>query len=215
MPRLNPYLLVLLALALPVPLGAQLRSSTATFVVTKAGREMGKERVTIESQGPGPMLRVRLVAQPLAGPALDATVRRSPDGGMDDLQLDVREDGKTAVVRAGHRGNRYVVTTSGAAGQRTREVPASDHVVLLDEGLHSLVLLAAERATAAGQPLAGLYVRSGRRVTFTASRRDMGSRGSAVDIKGDLEAYLLLDADGRLERLELPREGVLLSPLPD
>jgi hypothetical protein len=85
---------------------------------------------------------------------------------------------------------------------------------MLDEELHALLFVAAELATPSGHPLTGLYVRTGRRVNFTVTRRSMGSRGSAVDFKGGITAFLLLDAQGRLERLELPNEGIVLNPLP-
>jgi hypothetical protein len=42
----------------------------------------------------------------------------------------------------------------------------------------------------------------------------MGSRGSAVDFKGDVRAQLLLDPRGQMLRLDLPDDRISLSPLP-
>jgi len=206
--------LLLLALALPTLAAAQERV-TSTFMVTEAGREIGKERVTLlTAADSGPVVRFQLAADRLTGRGMEAVVGRSSDGEFDALQLELRDSLGTEIVRAGHRGNRIIVTFSGPTGRRTRELPASDHMVLLDEDLHALIYVAAALATPAGRPLTGLYVRSGRRVSFTATQRSMGSRGSAVDFTGGLTAFLLLDSAGRLERLELPAQQVVLSPLP-
>lgn len=206
-------LLALLALVLPSSLAAQDRV-TSTFVVTRAGREVGKARITLQRAEGGPVARIQLSEQTLAGRSVEAVVNRSSDGAFDALQIEFRDSLGTEILRAGHSGNRFIVTSSGPTGRRTRELPAGDQMVLLDEELHGLLYVAAGLATEGGRPLTGLYLRSGRRVTFTATRRGMGSRGTAVDFTGGITAYLLLAADGRLERLELPTAGIVLTPLP-
>jgi hypothetical protein len=199
--------------ALPVVLSAQERSTSA-YVVTQNGHEVGKARLTLESSGGGPPSRVKVDASTLAGQHTEAMVSRSTDGRFDTLQMEVADSAGTELVRAGMRGSRIIVTSTGPTGRRTRELPAGEFVVLLDESLHGLLYIAAELATPSGQALTGLYVRTGRRASFTATRRDMGSRGSAVDFKGDVTAQLLLDSRGQMLRLDLPDDRIALSPLP-
>ncbi len=207
----RPVLLCLLIL--PAALAAQERSTSA-YVVTQDGREVGKARLTLESTGGGPPSRVKVEASSLTGRRVDAMVSRSTDGRFDTLQMEVEDSAGTELIRAGQRGTRIIVTSTGLTGRRTRELPAGDFVVLLDESLHGLLYIAAELATPSGQALTGLYVRTGRRASFTATRRDMGSRGSAVDFKGDVTAQLLLDPRGQMLRLDLPNDRIALSPLP-
>jgi hypothetical protein len=145
---------------------------------------------------------------------VEAILSRSAAGRFDGLQMEIVDSTGTELIRAGQRGTRIIVTSTGPTGRRTRELPAGDDVVLLDESLHALIYVAAELAIPSGKALTGLYVRSGRRAKFTATRRDMGSRGSAVDFRGDVNAQLLLDPRGQLLRLDLPDERIALSPLP-
>jgi len=212
MPR--RLLLLAIALALPSRAAAQERV-TSSFMVTEEGREVGKERVTLlTAVDSGQVVRFQLAAERLAGRGMEAVVSRSSSGDFDALQMEYRDSAGTEIVRAGRRGNRIIVTSGGPAGRRTRELPATDPMVLLDEDLHALLYVAAALATPSGRVVTGLYVRSARRVSFTATRRGMGDRGSAVDFTGGLTAYLLLDASGRLQRLELPTQKVVLTPLP-
>jgi hypothetical protein len=205
--------LLLCLLSLPAALAAQERSSSA-YVVTQDGREVGKARLTLETSDGGPPGRVKLEASTLAGRRVDAMASRSADGRFDTLQMEVEDSAGTELVRAGQRGARIIVTSTGPSGRRTRELPAGDFVVLLDEALPGLLYIAAELASPSGQALTGLYVRTGRRASFTATRRDMGSRGSAVDFRGDVTAQLLLDPRGQMLRLDLPNDRIALSPLP-
>ena len=204
---------LLCLLTLPAALAAQERSASA-YVVTQDGHEVGKARLTLESSGDAPPSRVKLEASTLAGQRVDAMASRSADGRFDTLQMEIEDSAGTELIRAGQRGTRIIVTSTGPTGRRTRELPAGDFVVLLDESLPGLLDIAAELATTSGLALTGLYVRTGRRASFTATRRDMGSRGSAVDFKGDVTAQLLLDARGQMLRLDLPNERIALSPLP-
>ena len=80
--------------------------------------------------------------------------------------------------------------------------------------MHSLLYIAARQATLAGRALTGLFLRTGRQARFTATRREMGSRGSAVDFQGDITGQMMLDADGGMLRLDVHSQGISLSPLP-
>ena len=209
-----PRTLVLLMLALPVSLGAQTRSTSA-YIVTQNGREVGKERLTLDAPGPGPASRrIRVSASTLTGRRSEAVLSRDAEGRFDALQMEFTDSTGTEIIRAGIRGNRLIVTSSGPTGYRTRELPVSDNVVPLDEGMHSLLYIAARQATLAGRALTALFLRTGRQARFTATRREMGSRGSAVDFQGDITGQMMLDADGGMLRLDVHSQGVSLSPLP-
>ena len=209
-----PRTLVLLLLTLPVPLAAQTRS-TAAYVVTQDGREVGKERLTLDAPGQGPASRrIRVAASTLTDRRSEAVLSRDAEGRFEALQMEFTDSAGTEVIRASIRGNRIIVTSSGPTGHRTRELPVSDNVVPLDDGMQSLLYIAARQATLAGRALTGLYLRTGRQARFTATLREMGSRGSAVDFQGDIQGQMTLDADGQMLRLDVHSKGILLSPLP-
>jgi hypothetical protein len=209
-----PRTLLLLTLILPATLHAQTRSSSA-YVVTQNGREIGKERLTLESPGAGlANRRMKVEATRLAGGQSEAVLSRDAEGRFDALQMEFTDSAGTELIRAGIRGNRIIITSSGPAGRRTRELPVADNIVPLDESMQSLLYLAARRATPPGRALTGLYLRTGRQAAFTATRRDMGSRGSAVDFTGDVTGQMLLDTAGEMLRLDVHTSGISLNQLP-
>jgi hypothetical protein len=206
--------LLLLTLTVPASLHAQVRSTSA-YVVTQNGREVGQERLTIESPGAGlANRRIQVEATTLAGRKSEAVLSRDAEGRFDALQMEFTDSAGTELIRAGIRGNRIIITSSGPAGRRTRELPVADNIIPLDDGMHSLLYLAARQATPAGRALTGLYLRTGRQAALTATRRDMGSRGSAVDFNGDVKGQMLLDAAGEMLRLEVHTLGISLNQLP-
>ena len=74
-----PRTLVLLLLALPVSLGAQTRSTSA-YVVTQNGREVGKERLTLDAPGQGPASRrIRVSASTLTERRSEAVLSRDAE----------------------------------------------------------------------------------------------------------------------------------------
>ncbi|MCU0620151.1 MAG: hypothetical protein MUC69_01455 [Gemmatimonadales bacterium] len=204
----------LLALLTTTALRAQ-AVPTAAYVVSVDGREAGQERIGrgVGRDG-GPVLRVETV--PVAPPPLTALLSRAAGGQQDVLQLEIRHPEGTETVRATPGPGRITVSSSGTGTRRTRELPASGRVLLLDEAAHGLLLAAAEAATPEGTELTGIYVRSGRRVRFTAIREVAKAGGApSVRLTGELNARLRFEPDGRLDRLELPDARTVLSRLPD
>jgi hypothetical protein len=116
------------------------------------------------------------------------------------------------VILAAGSGARLIVRTVAKGSESGRELPGGPDVVLLDDGVYSLYLPVAELATPSGRTLTAIFPRTGRRVTFTA-RRESGSAGGAsrVALSGDITGTLATDARGRLERLELPAQGTIVS----
>jgi len=83
--------------------------------------------------------------------------------------------------------------------------------VLLDDGIFSLYAAVANLATPAGRPLTAIFPRTGKRATFSA-RREAGDAGSVrVTLAGDIGGTLVTDPDGRLIRLELPNQGIVVT----
>jgi hypothetical protein len=63
----------------------------------------------------------------------------------------------------------------------------------------------------AGARVTALYPRGGRRATIVA-RRESGTDGTTIQLSGDVTGTLVVDAAGRLQRLELPAAGILVTP---
>lgn len=210
--RWSPCLL-LLGLVAP-SLDAQQRSS-ATYVVSREGREGGQERITRGTSRAGtPELRVD--ATPVDEPPVTAVLTQASGSELDVLQLEVRHPEGAESVRAAPGPGRVLVSVSGTGTRRAREIPASGSYLLLDESAHGLLLAAADRATPEGASLQGIYVRTGRRVRFTATRSTASAAGqTTVRLAGDLEGQIVLDADGRMLRLELPGARIRVERLPD
>ena len=205
--------LLLTGLVAPT-LVAQQRSA-ATYVVSREGREAGQERITRGPSRAGtPELRVD--ATPVDAPPVSAVLTRASGSDFDVLQLEVRDPAGTESVRAAPGPGRVLVSASGTGTRRAREIPASGTYLLLDESAHGLLLAAADRALPEGASLQGIYVRSGRRVQFTARRSPTSASGqTTVVLAGDLEGQIVLDPDGRMLRLELPAARIRVERLPD
>jgi len=68
------------------------------------------------------------------------------------------------------------------------------------------------QAVPAGRALTAIFPRTGKRATFTA-RRESGTAGGAsrVALSGEITGTLITDAQGRLERLELPAKNTVVT----
>ncbi|HET7471252.1 MAG TPA: hypothetical protein VFJ81_16330 [Gemmatimonadales bacterium] len=207
----------LLLLLIPVlPAAAQDRLETR-LVVTQAGQEIGREEFTLRpSRGrglPGSTI-IAAARYPATGPTtrLAATLERTPDSALAKFQLDVESAGAVTVILAAGSGARLIVRTVAKGSESGRELPGGPDVVLLDDSVFALYQPVAELATPAGRSLTAIFPRSGKRATFTA-RRDSGAAGGAgrVTLSGDITGTLATDASGRLERLEFPARGTVVT----
>jgi hypothetical protein len=206
--------LVMLLHALPA---AAQEPPETKLVVSQGGKEIGREEFTLRpSRARGlPGSTITAVARyPSTGPTtrLAATLERTPEPALAKFQLDVESAGAVTVILAAGSGARLIVRTVAKGSESGRELPGGPDVVLLDDAVYSLYLPVAELATPSGRALTAIFPRSGRRVTFTA-RRESGSPGGAsrVVLSGDITGTLVTDAQGRLERLELPAQGMVVS----
>ena len=208
-------LLFLMVLPL-LPAGAQEPLETK-LVVTQNGQEIGREEFTFRSSRgrglPGTTI-IAAARYPSTAPTtrLAATLERTPDSSLAKFQLDVESAGAVTVILAAGSGARLIVRTVAKGSESGRELPGGPDVVLLDDEIFSLYHPVAELATPAGRTLTAIFARSGKRATFTA-RRESGSAGggSRVALSGDISGTLVTDAHGRLERLELPARGTVVT----
>jgi hypothetical protein len=207
----------LLLMVLPFLRAAAQEPLETKLVVTQNGQEIGREEFTFRpTRGRGlPGTTIIAAARyPSISPTtrLAATLERTPDSSLAKFQLDVESAGAVTVILAAGSGARLIVRTVAKGSESGRELPGGPDVVLLDDGVFSLYHPVAELATPAGRTLTAIFPRSGRRATFTA-RRESGSAGAAgrVALSGEITGTLVTDAHGRLERLELPAKGTVVT----
>jgi hypothetical protein len=207
----------LLLMVLPLLRAAAQEPLETKLVVTQNGQEIGREEFTFRpTRGRGlPGTTIIAAARyPSINPTtrLAATLERTPDSSLAKFQLDVESAGAVTVILAAGSGARLIVRTVAKGSESGRELPGGPDVVLLDDAVFSLYHPVAELATPAGRTLTAIFPRSGKRATFTA-RRESGSAGATgrVALSGEITGTLVTDARGRLERLELPAKGTVVT----
>lgn len=207
----------LLVMLLPVLPAAAQEPLETKLVVTQGGQEIGREEFTLRSTRgrglPGSSI-IAAARYPSINPStrLAATLERTPDSALAKFQLDVESAGAVTVILAAGSGARLIVRTVAKGSESGRELPGGPDVVLLDDEVFSLYHPVAELATPAGRTLTAIFPRTGKRATFSA-RRDSGTPGGAsrVTLSGDITGTLTTDAQGRLERLELPAKNTVVT----
>ena len=207
----------LLLMVLPLLSAAAQEPLETKLVVRQNGQEIGREEFTLRSTRgrglPGTTI-IAAARYPSTSPAtrLAATLERTPDSSLAKFQLDVESAGAVTIILAAGSGARLIVRTVAKGSESGRELPGGPDVVLLDDGIYSLYHPVAELATSEGRTLTAIFPRSGRRATFTA-RRESGAAGGAgrIALSGDISGTLVTDAHGRLERLELPGTGTVVT----
>ena len=207
-----PYLVMMLHV---LPAAAQQPLETK-LVIQQGGRETGREEFTLrQTRGRGlPGTTIIAAARyPATAPTtrLAATLERTPEPALAKFQLDVESDGAVTVILAAGSGARLIVRTVAKGSESGRELPGGPDVVLLDDAVYSLYTAVAELATPAGRPLTAIFPRTGRRASFTARREPGAGGGTKVTLAGDISGSLQFDAQGRLERLEFPGQGILVT----
>ncbi len=120
-------------------------------------------------------------------------------------------EGNIVILAAGS-GARLIVRSVTKGSEAGRELPGGRDLILLDEGVYSLYLPLVDAATPSGARLTAIFPRSGRRATLVA-RREPGAEGAVrIQLSGDVTGTLTVDAQGRLQRLELPGAGIVVTP---
>jgi hypothetical protein len=212
------HLLAVAALSIPASLPAQVVFE-ATYSVAQRGKDIGTEHVVLRNvPGTGGASGLRLEFDgkfPGSQETLRGSLARGSDGTLDQLQLEVKRGTSTETIRAAQRSGRIYITVNTAQGSRGgKELPGGPGVILLDEQLQALLLLVADLATPGGTRVTAVYPRTGQRQNITAKRVEGGSRGAVVELSGDLNGRMQLDANGRVERMDLPASGIVVTRLP-
>jgi hypothetical protein len=209
-------LLLLLPLMLQGAYTAAQQGLETKLVIQQGGREIGREEFTLhQGRGrgaPGTSL-VASARYPAATPAtqLGASLELTPELAIAKFQLDVESPAGTTVILAAGSGARLIVRTVAKGSESGRELPGGPDVVLLDEGVHSLYAVVAMLATPAGRPLTAIFPRIGKRASFVARRE--GAEGGAIRValSGEISGVLVTDGEGRIQRLELPGQSILVT----
>ena len=210
------YAVLLLLMTQATPAVGQERPEVKLHL-QQGGRETGREEFSLRTSRarglPGSTI-VAAARYPATNPTtqLTATLERTPEGALAKFQLDVESGGVVTVILAAGTGARLIVRTVGAGSESGRELPGGPDVVLLDDQVYSLYAAVADLATPAGRPLTAVFPRTGKRATFTARKEPGGNGGGArVTLTGDIAGTLLTDGQGRVQRLELPGQGLVVA----
>lgn len=209
---------VLLSLWLLHPIAPALAQDAGPrrLVVQEAGREVGREDFTLNrgrARGaPGTTLNAT-ARYPANGPStrLNAVLERTADFAIAKFQLEVEEPGGTTVILAAGSGARLIVRTVAKGSESGRELPGGPDVVLLDDGVYSLYGPVADLATPGGRRLTAIFPRTGKRASFSARREGAEGGGQRVTLSGDVAGTLVTDAEGGLQRLELPGRSITVT----
>jgi hypothetical protein len=206
-----------LLLLLPAGQASAQGSLETKLVVTQEGRETGREEFTLSAgrgRGATGSTLIAVSRYPATNPLLKvaATLERTPEFALAKFQLDVEGPNGTTVILAAGSGARLIVRTVAKGSEAGRELPGGPDVVLLDESVYSLYTAVADLATPAGKSLTAVFPRTGRRASFVARREGGGGPGARrVTLSGDVTGTLTTDSQGRLQRLELPGAGILVT----
>jgi len=215
---MSALLLVLAALQAPLDEG--------TLLVRQDTAEIGREAFRLSAaRGPGWTLastvrydrnRPIVVLNPIleiGADSLPATLEFSVADPRDPLRI----LGQLA------RG-RFTVRLLGRRTERAREFPASGRVVVLDDSVFALYLLAAWHAGPSPVPVTAIFARAGRRevlvvqdqgIEATTVNRDPASlRHVTVTGGANQLVHLWLDGAGRLLKIEVPASRLTAERMP-
>jgi hypothetical protein len=169
-----------------------------TFVARKDGRDVGRERVVLRAGQAGDRSRLELESRYAGSPETRAVLVRGDRGVFESLQLETKQQAGNQNLQVTSQGSRIFITTSAQGMRGGRELPGGPGVVMVDERMAGLLVAAAELATPEGTRLLGVSPRTAARTPFTATRQ-----GNQVVLSGGMTGRIELDADGRMERVEL------------
>jgi hypothetical protein len=183
--------------------------------IQQGGKEIGREEYSIQ-RGSNPRATV-IKAQaryPAIAPSLQIalTEERSTSAGIGKFELDVQSPEGNIVILAAGTGARLIVRSVTKGSEAGRELPGGRDLILLDENVYSLYLPLVDAATPTGARLTAIFPRSGRRATVVARSEPGPEGGVRVQLDGEITGTLTADAQGRLQRLDLPGAGIVVTP---
>lgn len=182
-----------------------------TYVVRQGGAEIGRETFALR-QGrdrgiPGSTLTVD-ARYPGTKLQLTARLERAEAGTLAAFKLEIQSPEGTSAILAAGSGARLIVRTVAKGSEAGKEIPSGPNVLLLDDNIYSLYLVAADAATPSGAQLTAVFPRTGGRSPFTA-RREAGP--ARVQLTGGISGTLTLDGAGRVTHMEFPANNVVVD----
>lgn len=208
-------LLACLLLARAASLSAQEGSYDNALSIQQGGKEIGREDYSVRAGSrTGAIVITARSRYPATNPTTQvrATQERVSDGTIVKFELDVQQPEGNVIILAAGSGARLIVRSVTKGSEAGREIPGGRDLVLLDDRVFSLYLAIADAATTAGARLTAVYPRSGRRATIVA-RRESGPQGATITLSGDVAGTVTVDAQGRLQGLDLPSAGTRVTPV--
>jgi len=153
-------------------------------------------------------------------PVLELT----PDTEPAALVYDVTAGGKSVHITGQPGPRRFTLRYVAPGSERARELAAAAHVVIVDDSVFSLFLLAAWRAGPSPQSVTAILPRSAARTTLTVT--DSGVQSTTLNRDPAMLRHILLlggpmgpvhvwlNPDGRLMKVELPEQSLRAERLP-
>ena len=199
----------------PAPVMAQ--DDGGVLIIRQGGQEIGRETFRKVANRSGSGLTDSLITTarfPNLKPRLELSgilQRSAPDAFT--FLVNRRGTGESGQMLAAGARNRITVRIVGRSGESAREFPGGPGVVLLDDSLFAPFIQIADLVGEKPTTLTALFPRSGRRTSFQAERVvTPGNRSSDPSIQeirltGGLSGELVLDAGGKVLRVDLPELG--------
>jgi len=212
--------LALVALLSPAASAAQ-AIDEGSLSIRLDGREIGREEFVISSgRGPDGRSAGTTIASTARYPALDAdaeirgVLERNPAGVVTVFQLEFDGERVSERYLGGQDRRRITVHRFQGTAQAAREYPGGPRAVVLVDSLYAFLTAVADLATPEGGPVSAISPRNNMLSNFTATSLP-GPDGTLVQLSGDLVATVVLDALGRLTRIEIPAEGIVVQRVDD
>jgi hypothetical protein len=223
---------------IPLPLAASLlllQTPTGVIdqgvlVVRRDSQEVARETFHLLERRPGDPASGWLldVSARWSGPGfatvLAPVVELTPDSAPAALAFDVRANGKSQHITGQPGPGRFTLRYVAPGLERAREVAVGRQVVVADDSVFSLYLLAAWHARATPSFVTAIFPRTAERYTLTVTdsgvaattlNRDPATLRHVLITGGPIgPVHVWLDTDGRLMKVEAPDQTLRAERLP-
>lgn len=213
-----PYLLALATLvAFPwAPMSAQVIDE-GVFSIRRGGTEIGREEFTISSgRGPDGKTAGTTISAVTRYPALDPTttittvLERGINGRFTVFQMEYQAPGLSEQYLGAQDRGRITIHRFSAESREAREYPGGAAAYVMVDSVFVLHQVLTDLASTEGAAATVYLARDGARQRITASRS-----GDRIQLRGSLEATIMLDSADRIMRMEFPETSVTAVRLDD
>jgi hypothetical protein len=200
------------------------------LVVRRDSQEIARETFHLLERRPGDSTSGWLLdanarwAGPGFSTVLAPVVELAPDTAPVALAYDVTANGKSQHITGQPGPGRFTLRYLSPGMERARELAAGPLIVIADDSVFSLYLLAAWRAAAGPRQVTAIFPRTSSRFTLTVI--DEGVEATTLNrdpatlhhilITGDPigPVHVWLDTQGRLMKVEVPDQSLRAERLP-